>query len=138
MAVCALAGGVALAQMMKDEVAGNFRVPEYDREGNLKSQLLGESARMISKDMVEVSNFKIELFKDGQIETRVTAPHCVYNLRTKNALSPHSVRIMRGDAVITGTSFSYDAAYQRFVIETNAKVVLRNARKNIKDAKVVP
>ena len=78
--------------------------------------------------MFEITNLKIEVMKNGVVETRVTAPACVFNRRANEAISDGSVRIVRGEVVITGEGFAWNGAESRFRIERNARVVLRNVR----------
>lgn len=122
----------ATAQLERGQTVGGFRVPEYDENGQLKSQLSGDYARVISEDDVQITNLKIELFKNGVVETRVTAPHCLYNRRTNTATSPGALRIARGNMVITGSAFAWSGTNQLFTIETNARVVLRDIRGQMK------
>ena len=130
-ATAALTLGAA-AQLERGQKVGGFRVPEYDENGQLKSQLYGDYAQVITEDKVKVTNLKIEMFKNGEVETRVTAPHCIYNRRSNTAASPGSIRIARGNMVITGSTFMWSATNQVFVIETNARVVFRDVRRQMK------
>lgn len=134
-AVACLATGMAVAaawsQIQKGEEFQGFRVPDYDPEGKLKTMLTGERAKVLDSGEIEVFNFKIEIFKGGEVDARVTAPHCLYNHENKNARSPHDVRIVRGNMIISGTDFTYDSAAERFEIHTNAKVVIRGLKTNI-------
>ena len=116
----------AVAQIRRGEAIYNFRVPDYDEQGGLKFQLEGETAYMLSSDVVEVTNLKIDLYKQGVVETRVTAPQCLYQLSTKSAASDGPIRIARGNIVISGAHFIWDANGQRFFIQTNARVVIRD------------
>lgn len=115
----------SLAQI--DEITG-FRVPEYDEDGNLKSQIYGDFAKIRDDDRIEITNLKIEMYNDDEIDILVTAPHCLYDQKSRRAHSESRVRIARDNTVITGEDFSWDMKEQRFVILKNAKVVLKNLR----------
>ena len=118
----------AVAQVQPGMEAGGFRLPEYAEDGTLKSQLFGEYARALSNNLIEIRGLRIELYKDGQVETRVTSPHCLYDRGSQAAGSTSSVRITRGEVVITGDRYSYSSRRERFEIHTNARVVLRDVR----------
>ncbi len=118
----------APAQFREGQVVRGFRLPEYDAAGALKYVVTGDAARAVASDVFEITNLKIELMKDGVVETRVTAPLCMYNRRNNEARSDGSVRIVRGDVVITGEGFAWNGAESHFRIERNARVVLRNIR----------
>lgn len=123
-----LAVAGAWAQMQPGMEAGGFRLPDYAEDGTLKSQLFGEYARALSNDLIEIRGLRIEMYKDGQVETRVTSPHCLYDHVRQAAGSTSSVRITRGEVVITGDDYAYSPKRQRFEIHTNARVVLSNVR----------
>lgn len=107
---------------------GGFRLPDYAEDGTLESQLFGEHALALSNGLIEIRGLRIEMYKDGQVETRVTSPHCLYDRERQSAGSTSSVRITRGEVVITGDDYLYSPRRQRFEIHTNARVVLRDAR----------
>lgn len=123
----------SLAQI--DEIAG-FRVPEYDENGNLKSQIYGDFAKIRDNDQIEITNLKIEMYRDGAIDILVTAPHCIYDQKSNRAHSESRVRIARDNTVITGEHFSWDMKEQHFVILKNAKVVLKNLRNRMDEGEL--
>jgi hypothetical protein len=118
----------AWAQLRRGEQASGFRVPDYDAEGNLKMVIQGDQARMLTAQDVELENFRIDIYKDGEVDARVTAPHGIYNQRTRRARSTNDIRIVRGTTVISGTGYAYDAGPQRFEIHANAKVVVQGLK----------
>lgn len=119
----------AVAQLQTGGSATGFRVPDYDDEGRLRSQLSGERATMLTPDIVEIENLQVDMYRDGVVETRIVSPHCLYNRRAHVAMSTGSVRIVRGDVVITGSDYRYEPRRQRFLIQTNARVIIRDVRK---------
>ncbi len=120
--------GVAFGQLREGQTVVGFRFPEYDKDGAIKTLITGDSAKALSPTLFDIRNLKIEMFKDGAVDTRVTAPQCRFDRRTMQAASEESVRIVRGDLVITGEGFTWSGAPSSFRIERNAKVVLRNVR----------
>ena len=132
---CAIIGALAInagAQFREGQVVKGFRLPEYAADGTLKSVITGDTARVIGEDVFEITNLRIELMKDGVVETRVTAPFCRFNRRSNEAQSDESVRIARGEVVITGEGFAWNSAESRFRIERNARVVLRRVNLDAK------
>ncbi len=130
--MAAAAAGAALgavAQLQPGGSATAFRVPDYDDEGRLRSLLSGERATVLSPDVVEIENLQVDMFRDGIVETRIVSPHCLYHRRAHIAMSTSPVRIVRGDVVITGEDYRYEPRRQRFMIQTNARVVIRDVRK---------
>ncbi len=121
-------GASARGQLREGHVVRGFRLPDYAADGTLKSVVTGDSARAVGEDVFEITNLRIEMMKDGAVEARVTAPLCLYNRRANEATSDGSVRIVRGEVVITGEGFTWNGAKSRFEIERNARVVLRNVR----------
>lgn len=128
-AAAAIGAATWAQQLQRGGRVEGFRVPDYDDNGVLRSQLYGDWAVLRSPDVVEVENPRVELYRDGEIETRVVSPHCLFNRRTQMVASTSTVRIVRGDVVITGQNYRFEPRHERFVIYTNARVVLRDVRR---------
>ena len=123
-----VAAGAVRAQYREGQTFTGFRFPEYDEQGVLKTLITGDSARVTAADVFDIRNLRIEMMKDGTVETRVTAARCLFDRTSNEITSDAGVRIVRGDIVITGEGFSWSAAPSRFRIERNARVVLRNVK----------
>lgn len=108
-----------------------FRVPEYDSQNKLKSQLFGDFAKILPDGVIEITQLKIDFYDEGQVNMTVTAPHCTYKQETGAAESDSEVRIAGKDMVVTGKGFSWDGRDEIFQIFHEAKVVLKNARKQV-------
>lgn len=117
-----LFASVCVSQMR--EIIG-FRVPEYDEENRLKSELSGDMARFVGEDEVHITNLKIETFKDDQVDTRATSPECIYYRSTRNVESESSIVLERENMVITGRDYFYDHVNNVFTIKRDAKVVIK-------------
>ncbi|NCD34440.1 MAG: hypothetical protein EOL87_13635 [Spartobacteria bacterium] len=109
----------------------DFNVPEYDGNGNLKSELLGDSADIYPDGRVVIKNIKIDSYKAGQVALRITSPLCEYSEDSKSAWSDAPVRISADKMVVTGTGFSWDSGSERMKILSDVKVVLKNAKKQV-------
>ncbi len=108
-------------------VSGRFRVPELDAQGNLKSMLMGDQARMAPGKPVEIKGLNIEFYgPDKNVRMRVTSPECVFNDRTGQATSTQAVKIEGDNYTITGIGFDYHTKEETLAIHADAKVVLRN------------
>ncbi len=133
-AACLLGAALAWsarAQLEEGTTVAGFRIPEYDEQGRIKSQLFGDFAKAVSEDVVEITNLRIEVFKDGAIDMRVAAPHCLYNRRENTAASPSQVRVTRNNLVITGKGFRWEAGASRFEIHEQARVILRGVSRGL-------
>jgi len=110
----------------------DFSVPEYDDEGNLTTELLGDYADIMPDGSVHIRNLRIISYRNNAIDMSVTAPQCEYLEQEKRAVSDANVRISRDNMVVTGQGFSWNSADERLVIESQVKVVLKNVRKHVK------
>src|SRR5512136_2849665 len=88
-------------EVLAQTVTG-FRVPEYDSENKLKSQLFGDFAKILPDGVIEITQLKIDFYSDGKINMTVTAPRCTYKQKEGMAESDSDVRITREDMVVTG------------------------------------
>ena len=110
------------------EISG-FRVPDYDDQGQLRAQLYGEHAKVLEKGEVEITNLKIEMYKDGEVAMTVFSPHCFFNMETKQARSEGRVLIESGLMTLVGRGFTWSAEAGRFEILHDSKVLVKEAAK---------
>ena len=110
------------------EISG-FRVPDYDDQGQLRAQLYGEHAKVLDKGEVEITNLKIEMYKDGEVAMTVFSPHCFFNMDTREARSEGRVLIESGLMTIVGRGFTWSAVAGRFEILHDSKVLVKEAAK---------
>lgn len=128
MVILAILGfGPALAQ--EGATLDGFKIPEYTDAGVKKSELTGDSARLMGS-MVEITGLTITFFDmpTTNIKMKVSAPQCSYNRRDSIAKSPERVRIEGDKMVVTGKDFAWDGTKEQFKIFSDAKVVLTNVR----------
>jgi hypothetical protein len=116
---------IAGAQFQVGQTLSGFRVPDYDDEGRLKSLVLGDEAVALTDTLIQISGLKLEMYRLGIMETRVTSPICVFDKQSNSATSTSSVRIARGNLIITGEQYTWETKTQRFVIEKKARVVIQ-------------
>lgn len=122
--------GVAVAQDFGTgmEISG-FRVPDYDDQGNLRAQLYGGYAKVLEGGEVEITNLKIEMYRDGEVTMTVFSPHCFFNMETRQARSEGRVLIESGLMTIVGRGFTWSAEAERFEILHDSKVLVKQAAK---------
>ncbi len=113
-----------------------FRVPSYDAENNLTSQLFGDSARILPDGRVDITGLRLEFYSSGETgrvtEMKVTSPRCLYERSSNSATSAAPVRLARDNMVVTGTGFAWMNKEQRMEIYSDAKVVIRDAQRSMK------
>lgn len=112
-------GGAVSAQL--PDAAGeitDFRVPEFDANGVLKSEILGERAKPLpGGDQIKITGLRIIMYdKNKEVESTLTSAHCTVNRKDRNAFSNSEVTITRGNVVITGRGFRWTAENQRIEI----------------------
>ena len=114
------------------EVSG-FRVPDYDDQGQLRAQLYGEHAMVLEDREVEITNLKIEMYKDGKVAMTVFSPYCFFNMETRQVRSEGRVLIESGLMTVVGRGFTWSAKAGRFEILHDSKVLLKqSAQANMK------
>lgn len=104
-----------------------FRIPEYDDQGQLRAQLYGEYARGLDGGEVEITNLKIEMYKEGQVTMTVFSPHCFFNRDTRQAHSDGRVLIESDSMTVAGRGFTWSAKAGRFEILHDSKVLVKEA-----------
>ena len=106
------------------EISG-FRVPDYDDQGQLRAQLYGEYAKVLEDGDVEITNLKIEMYKDGEVAMTMFAPHCFFNMDTRQARSDGDVLIDSEMMTVVGRGFTWSAEAGRFEIMHDSKVLVK-------------
>lgn len=119
-----------------------FRVPSYDRDGRMTSQMFGDSARIMPDGAVEISELRMDFYgktpadaaavtTNRPLDMRVTSPRCFYDRSSGVATSDAPVRIARDNMVVTGTGFRWTGSEERLEIYSQAKVVLKDIKRTI-------
>ena len=123
--------GGGTAQNVDQQVMTGFRVPDYDDQGHMKSQLFGDYAKIPTTGPIEVHQLKYEFYSETgtQTDMRITAPLCFYDREHGEAASDGPVRIAREDLVVTGVGFNFNRTNERMVIHSEVKVVLKGMRR---------
>jgi len=102
-----------------------FRVPEYDAKGRLVYQILGSSAKWLSNGDIDVTNLRLEVYRDGEVDATVTTSQCLVNRAKGTATSEQAVRIERDDMIVTGIGFRFDAKTQKITIFSKVRLELK-------------
>ena len=121
-----LAGSVFAQQDMNMEVTG-FRVPEYDGQGVMTSQLFGDRAEMEGGGEVKITGLRIEFYKDGKTAVTVTSPYCFYNQNTREAHSDAPVEANMDRLHMTGRGFLLQSSNGTVRVLNDSRVTIKNA-----------
>lgn len=119
----------ASAEETSTTVSG-FKVPEFDEDGNKTSLLTGDFAKMAPDGDIEITNLRMEFYKDDEVESLMTAPKCTYNQRKGLAYSRSSVKMSREGMEVTGRGFAYDRTNELFRIFSDVRVLIKGARQH--------
>lgn len=108
------------------QTISGFRVPEYDEQGNLKWQLLGETASVMTNGSVQVGNLRLEVFKDGRMYACITSPRCIYDRGQNVITSDDAVQIETDRMAVRGRGFVWDRAGETARIFDQAEVEFKS------------
>lgn len=126
-------GGMGALNLGDDAQIKNFRVPNFDEQSVMNSQIFGEYARVLPDGNVEITNLRLEFYsyvgEERVIDMTVTSPMCYYNRANGVAISESDVRISRDDLIVTGRGFIFHNGRQELRILNDSRVVLRGASK---------
>lgn len=59
----------AIGSIIKD-----FQLPQRDAEGNMKLQIMGDQATIISANRIKVEKLRIDLYQSGRPDVAITSP----------------------------------------------------------------
>ncbi|MFH0953948.1 MAG: LPS export ABC transporter periplasmic protein LptC [Verrucomicrobiota bacterium] len=119
------------AQEEESQTVSGFRVPEYDEQNRLKSELYGDFAKVLPDGIIEISQLKIDFYSGDRVDMTVTSPYCKYDQKQARAESESDVRITREKMIVTGVGFSWDGREEKLKIGKQVKVVLKEAQKRL-------
>jgi lipopolysaccharide export system protein LptC len=108
-------------------VMKGIRLPQYDAQGRLESQLIGESAEPQPDGKIKVTNLRLEVYKEGVLDAVLWAASCVLDQKDRSVVSDSDVRIERPGAVIRGRGLRWDNARQQARILEQVRVELQHA-----------
>lgn len=111
-----------------------FRVPSFDDNSVMTSQIFGETAKVLPDGNVEITGLKLEFYsyigEERVTDMTVTSPLCYYNRSRGVVVSESDVRISRREMVVTGKGFRYSNDKQELKILHDSRVVLKGAKKD--------
>ena len=108
------------------EVSG-FRVPDYDEQGQLRAQLYGEYAKILEGGVAEITNLKIDMYRDGTIAMTAFSPHCFFNMESLKAWGSGDVLLESEMMTVVGKGFTCSSALGSFEILKESKVLVKEA-----------
>jgi len=116
---------LAVAQEPGMEISG-FRVPDYDEQGVMTSQLFGDRAEMAGDGMVKITGVNMEFYKDEEVYMTVTSPHCFFDQKTRKAHSDAPVAADMEGIHVRGRGFKLNSSDRKVQIFNESKVIIED------------
>lgn len=113
------------AQIEGMEISG-FRVPEYNEQGEMTSQLFGDRAVTGKDDSVKIDGVRVEFYKDGEVFLHAESPYCFYEREEGVARSDAPVRAEMEGMVLTGNGFELQAGDRTVHVLENCRVEIND------------
>lgn len=116
-----------LHTLSAQDVIRNFKVPEIDDEGRLKSMLMGAQATIVPGKPMPVEDLRIQFFQpDGKtVKLNIVSPGCVYDPKEGVAVSEQPIRIFGDGFLVSGVGYRYEKDRERMEIHNNVRVRFR-------------
>ncbi len=105
----------------------DFKLPEYDAQGRLKSQINGKGFKQLPNRQMLITTLHLETYReDGQVEMIVEAPECLYDSEQRIATSAGEMKARQADGkyVITGTGFQWQQTNSVLIISNRAHTII--------------
>ena len=113
------------------QVFNDFRLPEYDESGRIKTDVRGDQAVMHTNGVMEVTNVRVVFYEDGKPVIRMSAPRCTYYAEKQVVESNSRVLIEHKEILISGVGFRCRLKDRQMKISSAAKVVLSRLKEQI-------
>ena len=103
-----------------------FKIPERDSNGILVWVLEGERAQFRRDGTKEIEGLKVTTFSKSKPDWTFLTPHCIliYDQATRQAVGEREVHLYNDQVNITGKGFYWLVNEDRFIIRSNATVVI--------------
>ena len=108
---------------------GGFRVPQYDDQGQMTSQLLADKAEQASDGMVKIEGVRIEFYRDGDVFMEVASPRCLYDQNSRKVNSDAPVSAEMDGMLLTGTGYLMDVEARTVQVMNDSRVVFADSMK---------
>ena len=132
----AIIGAVSVwAQMPQTGVISKFRVPDRDKQGRLKSELVGEEARIRPDGKVDLTDVVLTLYSDGARDMQIKTGQCQFDPTNRMVTSSGLVRLERDTVSISGVGFSFDGLTKRVELLDQVRVEMTGVRRWMKTEK---
>lgn len=116
---------------MQDREIDDFRIPEFDANGMLKSEIFGKKAKMLPENKIRITELQIIMYKKhlvpsttNVVDAVLSSDHCTVDQKTRDAFSNADMKIVRDNVVITGKGFRWSAESQRIEILNDFHMVM--------------
>lgn len=115
----------SVAQETGMEISG-FRVPDYDEQGVMTSQLFGEHAEMEGRGDVKITGVRMEFYQEGETFMTVTSPYCFFDQKTREAWSDAPVAADMESVRVRGRGFRLQSGERKVQVLNDSKVIIEN------------
>jgi hypothetical protein len=118
---------VLRAQVSAPKEAGplevfKFRLPDYNADGTLKSEMFGDKA-VIDGDLITISNLRVEMYDAGRLVTSFWAETCQFNKARGTLNSDSPVRVMRSGMMMTAEGLDWKKGNTVVELRRNVRVL---------------
>lgn len=126
----------AAPEMVSDKPIINFRLPEFNAEGNRVWLVRGSEARYISQGQMDIKGLNLSIFTglpDGKLETLILSPAAQIRYPDIVAQGRETIRIIDDRFEATGKvwNLQYSQKEKKVSIAGNVRVVLHTELKDI-------
>lgn len=103
-----------------------FKIPERDQSGSLVWMLEGERAQFRRDGTKEIEGLKVTTYHNAKMDWIFLTSHCIliYDQTTRRAVGEKEVHLYNNKVNITGKGFYWLVNEDRFIIRSNATVVI--------------
>ncbi len=105
------------------EISG-FRVPDYDAQGVMTSQLFGDRAVAQGGGKVKINGVRMEFYKEGKTFMEVTSPYCTFDQKTREATSDAPIAADMEGVRVRGRGFVLKSGDRKVRILNDSKVII--------------
>lgn len=119
-----ISGAFGADDLLNQAIKG-FRYPDYDNQGQLKTEISGDKARFLPQNLIQITNLRMTFYEESKMVMHISTPLCFFDRVKQTAVSTSEVCVTRAEIIITGRGFDWSEKDGLIHINNNARVILQ-------------
>jgi len=128
--VLAISVAFGQADFSIGSIIKDFEFPQRGSDGKLQLTIYGDEATVISRNRIKVRDLKIEIYREGEVETVLTSPTSDYWSREGRLTSGEGVVVEHPTFRLEAGEMNWELAPSRGFFKNNVRLEIKQLEGN--------